>query len=227
MLSQSKVLTATTTIDAVITGTQGLLKINTGVLILARDNTYTGATIIKGASTSFGLTSDPSLFSLSSGDHRSLTLTVTTSSNFSDDLSFGCLNLPPEATCTFSSTQMKVGVGSTQKLTVMFDTGNPLGSGTNATTITSRLSRGGLTSEANIFYPAGMLLGMLLVIARRGRHLKSLLSILVLIGVGFSSGCGNKLNTTTTPKGSYSIRIIATGAQSSISQITDVAVTVQ
>ncbi len=181
----------------------------------------------KGSSTSFSLTSDPSSFSLPSGDHRSLTLTLAASASFSDDLSFGCLNLPAEATCTFSSNQMTVGAGGTKTLTVMFDTGNPLGSGTNTTTTTSRLSRKTLVFEASLLYPAGILLGVLLVVARRGRHLKPLLSILVLVCMGFTSGCGNKLNTTTTPKGSYTIRIIATGATSSISQIADVIVTVQ
>lgn len=196
------------------------------------DGIYNGAqtaqyTIMKGSSTSFSLTSDPTSFSLPSGDHRSLTLTLTASANFSDDLSLGCLNLPPEATCTFSSNQMKVASGGTQTLTVIFDTGNPLGSGTNTTTTSSRLSRKSSITEASFIYPAALLLGILLMIARRGRRLKPLLSILVLIGVGFSSGCGNKLNTTTTPHGSYTVRIIATGAQSSISQIADVAVTVQ
>ena len=196
------------------------------------DGIYDGAqtgqyTIMKGASTSFSLTSNPSSFSLPSGDHRSLTLTVTTSANFSDDLSFGCLDLPSEATCTFSSNRMKVGVGGEQTLTVMFDTGNPLGSGTNTTTTTSRLSNKSSTIEASFLFPAALLLGGLLVIARSGRQIKPLLSLLLLVGVGLATGCGNKLNTTTTPTGSYKIRIIATGAQSSISQIADVAVQVQ
>ncbi len=122
---------------------------------------------------------------------------------------------------------MKVGAGGTQTLTVLIDTGNPLGSGTNTTTLSSRLARRSSLLEAGFLYPVAILLGVLLVIARRGRRLKSLLAILVMLGVGFTSGCANKLTTTTTPKGSYMIRIIATGAQSSISQIADVAVTVQ
>ena len=195
-----------------------------GIYSIAQTAQYS---IMKGASTSFSLSSDPPSFSMPSGDHRSLTLTVITDAAFSDNLSFGCLNLPPEATCTFSSNQMKVGAGSTQTLTLMFDTGNPLGSGTNTTTITSRLFHRESVLEASIFYPAAVLLGILLVIARRGSHLKSLLTLLAIIGMGVLSGCGNKLNTTTTPKGVYTIRIIATGAQTSISQIADVAVTVQ
>ena len=196
------------------------------------DSIYSGAetsqyTITKGASTSFSLTSDPSSFSLASGDHRSISLTLTSSASFSDDVSLGCLNLPPEATCTFSSNQMKLGAAATQTLTVMFDTGDPLGSGTNTTTTASRQSCRSSIHEASLLYPAAILLGVLLVLARRGRQLKPLLSIVVLVSVGFFSGCGNKLNTTTTPKGSYTIRVIATGAQSSISQIADVSVTVQ
>ena len=196
------------------------------------DSIYNGAqtsqyTITKGSSTSFSLTSDPSSFSLPTGDHRFLTLTVTTSGSFSDNLSFGCLDLPAEATCTFSSNQMDAGPSGSKTLTVLFDTGNPLGSGTNTTTTSARLLHRTSVVEASLLYPAAILLGLLLVIARRGRHLRSLLSIAAIVGFGLISGCGNKLNTTTTPKGSYTFRIIATGAKSSISQIADVAVAVQ
>ena len=203
------------------------------VATYAGDAVYSGSTtatytITKGTSTSFSISSDPGAFSLKSGDHRSMTLTLTASAGFNDTLSLGCLDLPRDATCTFSSNQMKLAGGSTGNLTVVFDTGNPLGSGAAATTASLRANRRSSLVTAGFLYPAAIVLGVLLMIARRGRRLSALLSILVLVGVGLSAtGCGNTLNTSTTPSGSYTVRVIATGAQSSISQIADIAVTVQ
>ena len=187
-------------------------------------------TITKGTSTTFSLSSDPAAISLRSGDHQTLHLTMSTSGSFSDTLSLGCLNLPPEATCTFSSNQTKLLAGGTSTVTVVFDTGNPLGSGASVASTSASIKRPRPRSvrDAAFWGPPGFGLCILLISARRGRRLASLLPLLLLSVVTLStSGCANKLNTTTTPAGSYTVRIIATGAQSSISQIADIAVTVQ
>lgn len=187
-------------------------------------------TITKGTSTTFSLSSDPAAILLKSGNHQTLTLTMVTTGSFSDTLSLGCLDLPPEATCTFSSNQTKLVAGGTSTVTVVFDTGNPLGSGASvvSTTASFKRPRLGAVCTAAFFGPAGLGLCVLLVSARRGRRLASLLPLLLLSIMSLAAtGCGNKLNVTTTPAGSYKIRIIATGDQSSISQIANIAVTVQ
>ena len=199
------------------------------------DTTYSASTagdytITKGMSTTFSLSSDPAAISLESGDHQTLHLTMTTSGSFSDTLSLGCLNLPPEATCTFSSNQTKLLAGGSSTVTVVFDTGNPLGSGASVASASASFKRPRPRSVRDTAFwgPTGFGLCILLISARRGRRLASLLPLLLLSVVSLStSGCANKLNTSTTPSGSYTVRIIATGAQSSISQIADIAVTVR
>jgi len=184
-------------------------------------------TITKGTSTTFTLTTDRAALSLKSGDHQKLTLTLATSGSFSDTLLLGCLNLPPEATCTFSSNETKLAAGGISTITVVVDTGNPLGSGAG-TTASLKPSRSGVIITAALWGPAALLFSILLVRARRGRRLTALLPLLLLALTGLTAtGCGNKLNTTTTPAGAYTVRIIATGAHTGISQITDIVVTVQ
>jgi len=196
------------------------------------DTLYSGSTadtynITRGASTTFSITSDPPSFSLKSGDHRTLTLTLADTGNFSDTLSLGCLDLPVDATCTFSANEAKLAAGGTTKVQVVFDTGNPLGSGSNVTAgLNVRHSR--QIFSAGLLFPAAILVGFLLAAARRGYHLRPLLSLVLLAFAGIAvTGCGNSLNTSTTPGGSYKVRIIATGAQTGIYQIANVAVTVQ
>ena len=207
------------------------------------DNVYSSSTaavytITKGASTTFSITSDPTSLSLKSGDHQAITLTFASTSNFADTLSLGCLNLPPEATCTFSANKSELAAGSTAAVTVVFDTGNPLGSGA-VTTSTASLRRPTQTNSrtgpqtgsiirAAVWAPAALLLSLLLVLARRGRRLTALLPLILLTVTSLTlAGCGNHLNTTTTPPGSYTVQVIATGAQTSISQIANITVTVQ
>lgn len=196
------------------------------------DAVYSGSTansynIAKGSSTTFSITSDPSAFSLKSGDHRTLTLTLTDTGTFSDTVSLGCLDLPIDATCTFLANQAKLSAGRTATIQVVFDTGHPLGSGVSASArpIDER-SRG--IAHAEILFPAAISFGILLVGARRGRRLYPLLSVVLLAVASLSvTGCGNSLNTSTTPPGSFNVRIIASGNQSGISQIANVAITVQ
>ncbi len=196
------------------------------------DGVYSGSTadtytITKGSSTSFSITTDPSTFSIKSGDHRTLTVTLADTGNFSDMLSLGCLDLPADATCTFAVNQTKLSAGGIATVQVVFDTGHPLGSGASES---ARFAGGSSRSivTAQILSPIALLCGIVLMVNRRGRRLRPLLSIGVLVLAGFTvAGCGNSLNTSTTPAGSFNVRIIATGSQSGISQIANVAVTVQ
>ena len=204
------------------------------VAVYSGDNVYSMSTaadysITQGTSTTFSITSDPPSLSLKSGDHQQITLTLNSTNNFTDTLSFGCLNLPPEATCTFSSDKSKLDAGGTAAVTVVFDTGNPLGSGAaSSATAASRKSQPSSIVGAAIWAPAAFLLSLLLVFARRGRRLHALLPLLLLAVTGLTvTGCGNHLNTTTTPPGSYTVQVIATGTQTSISQIANITVTVQ
>ena len=205
----------------------------TVVATYAGDGVYAGSaagayTITAGPSTTFSLTPSVTSLSLASGSHFVVDLTMTSVKGFTDTLALGCLELPDDATCTFSSDKMLLAANGTGVVHLTIDTGNPLGIGTLA-----RLHRpdSGQTSApilaAAVFFPALAL--FLLPVWSRGRRLAPrLLSVILLLtlAAGGLSGCANKLTSTTTPAGSYTIRIVASGTQSGASRVVDLPLTV-
>ena len=173
-----------------------------------------------------GLT--PSKMSFVSGSHGSLNINITTAQNFTDTLALGCAGLPSYATCTFSTNQIAVTNGASPSLTVMVDSGAPLGIGPSA------LSKQPGTSPTayECALPAGALLALLLGIHRRKlRRLNRkllLFSMLVLLTVGSTvlSGCGSSFSQSATPVGSYTFQIVATGNKTGVSQVATVQLTV-
>ena len=63
---------------------------------------------------------------------------------------------------------------------------------------------------------------------RNRRRLGALLSMIVLLfgGLGLS-GCGNSLNVSSTPAGTYKIRVLATGNTTRLTQTANVSLQVQ
>ncbi|WP_161570822.1 Ig-like domain repeat protein [Granulicella sibirica] len=199
------------------------------------DAAYAGSvadavTITEGPSTTFTMTANPSTMSMASGSHTTISLTMTSVKNFADTISLGCLGLPADATCTFSTDKAALAANGTNVVQLTIDTGNPLGVGTSVTAKAKRMSLfDGVpgTLEAGLAIPAALLLGGLLGWGRRRRTLPRLLSLIVLIGMGMGlTSCANQLTQNKTPAGSYTVRIVASGVQTGASEISDLALTV-
>ena len=199
------------------------------------DASYAGSvadqvTITAGPSTTFTMTADPSTMSMASGSHTTINLTMTSVKNFADMITLGCLGLPADATCTFSTDKAALAANGTNVVQLTIDTGNPLGVGTSVTAKTKRMSVfDGVpgTVEAGLAIPAALLLGGLVEWGRRRRTLPRLLSLIVLIGMGMGlTSCANQLTQNKTPAGSYTIRVVASGVQSGASEISDLTLTV-
>ena len=102
----------------------------------------------------FALSMQPPSLTLKSGDHGTIQISIATAATFKDTVAFGCAGLPASATCTFSNDKMAVGGGSTSNLSVIVDTGNPLGVGA-----TAKLDQPGRSSNLTLaFLPAAALL---------------------------------------------------------------------
>ncbi|WP_041586038.1 Ig-like domain repeat protein [Terriglobus saanensis] len=188
-------------------------------------STAASYTITAGASTTFSITANPTTISVTSGDHVGVDVTIVASKSFTDTLAFGCLDMPLDATCTFDKTSMDVTGGGTNTIHLVFDTGNPLGAGATAKLTQRHVSR---VAEAGMLLPFAALLGFLLFTSRRRRSLPALLSLAVLILAGLGvTGCANKLQMSTTPAGTYTVRIMASGLHTTASQIADLSVTVR
>lgn len=158
--------------------------------------------------------------SLSSADitlvsHQRTTVTVTVASlkGFTDNIALGCLGLPYAATCTFSSSQIKLNADGTATASLILDTGNPLGAGTSTASAASN-SRNLLLCCS----PAALLLCLLQGRGRRKR-VPMLLAVLftLAIAAGGLTGCGG-LQMSGTPPGTYSFKIIGTGQGSNTTE---------
>lgn len=169
--------------------------------------------------TTFLLSTDPPNLSLNSGEHQAIKVTVTSNSNFTDTLSLGCLDLPAYATCTFSKNVLDLSSNGVASADVVLDTGLPLGAGPRA------------PGQSGFVMPIAAFLGMLLFFSRRrlpNKRLSALLSmaILLLTGVGLT-GCGNSISVNSTPAGTYTVRVIATGATTGLAQVANVTIVVK
>ena len=183
--------------------------------------------IIVGPPIEFRIMLDPASMTLVSGAHGSMHISISTAATFTDTLALGCAGLPIDATCTFSENQIPVGGGKTKNLTVMVDTGDPLGAGPTAE-LASPGAHPGIYAAA---LPAGALLALLLCCGRRRFHLYrrlTLFGLLLLLGIGTSalSGCASDITMSHTPAASYTFQIVATGNSSAASQSATVQLTV-
>ena len=198
------------------------------------DPSYSGSVstayaLTAGSTSTFTISTNPSELTLASGAHESLTLTLNSPSGFGDTLSFGCIDLPADATCTFPESEVALAAHGTATVQVIVDTGNPLGSG-RATASQARLKPQANRSvvSASVLAPLAALFGLLLWRSRARLSLPSLLLLLLCTAAGLGlSGCGTPLNSAKTPAGSYKVRIVAAGTGTGVSQFATITVTVK
>ena len=164
----------------------------------------------------FAMTASPSMLKIQSGSHATVTIALTTAATFKDTLAFGCAGLPQYATCTWSENQVQVGGGLPHTLSVVIDTGNPLGSGASASGFDGRTLPG-------IFI--GTLLALLLT-RKRPRFRQALLGMLLLVTLGMATGCGTNFTQAKTAPGSYTFELIGTGNATGATQKTGMLLTV-
>ena len=184
--------------------------------------------IIVGPTVEFTIDMTPASLTMVSGAHATLQLTINSAATFTDTLALGCAGLPAYATCTFSTNSIKLAGGVVQKLSVVVDSGDPLGAGP---TVTSHNSSGPLSGASNTtlacMLPAGAFFGLMLWKARKHRtRFAGLLMVLGLCSSAMLSGCANSFSMDTTPAGSYTFRIVGTGNSTGATQSGDVALTV-
>ena len=196
------------------------------VAVYSGDSLYATSTspiigILIGPPIEFTVTT-PGTLSMASGDHNTLAITVATAPTFADTLGFGCAGLPQYSTCVFSTTTMAVTGGVTKTLSVVVDTGDPLGAGAEA-----RNSSGSFkpnTGPLLCLLPAALLLALL----RRKRLPLKLLTLLLTTAAAVASlsGCSTNFHQGQTAPGSYTFQIVANGDKSGATGTANVQLTV-
>ncbi len=176
-------------------------------------STSPSVSVTGGAATQFSLLLTPANVTVASGAHSTTTLTASSISQFSDTLQLGCVGLPTAASCTFTTTQLKLASGNTTTATITVDTGDPLGSGAEQASLHEKHSNGIVLA----FLPIGLLAGIGLFRKRRGSLLGILLVVCAITGTLGVTGCGG-LQVHGTPAGTYTFKVTATGQGTGVTE---------
>jgi hypothetical protein len=161
---------------------------------------------------------DPPAMTFGSGKHSTGTMTLISQSGFADTMALGCDGLPFAATCTFSKTQVTLAANSYVTAQITVDTGDPLGAGGSAAV------RGQTTGVMLCFLP--LILGVGFGWRRRGRGWPALLLLACAGAVTLgATGCSG-LHINSTPAGTYTFKVTATGMNTGTSQSQTMTLTV-
>jgi hypothetical protein len=192
--------------------------------------------ITGGVAPQFMLTLTPSSVTIPSTEHTTVSLGLTSIKGFTDTLEFGCLGLPFAATCTFSSDTAALAANGSMAMQLTIDTGNPLGSGGQASLRSPRPSSGPSSAASSAllcFLPGSVLAGLFFFRGRRRaiRSIRSWTGLLLLLGaiaatVGMS-GCAGGLQINGTPAGTYTFKITASGQGTGITESQTMTLIVQ
>ncbi|HEY8310243.1 MAG TPA: Ig-like domain-containing protein, partial [Gemmatimonadaceae bacterium] len=166
--------------------------------------------------TQFTLAIDPPTLKIATTQHTAVALTLESIAGFNDTIQLGCLGLPFAATCTFSAPQTKLAAGGSTNVQLTIDTGDPLGMGAQTSAKVRSSGHGVLLCGV----PAVLLISLL----RRRRKLAY--AWLSLVCVAFMvSGCSG-LHGASTPPGTYTFKVTASGQGSGATQSQVVTLTV-
>jgi hypothetical protein len=161
---------------------------------------------------------DPPAMTFGSGKHSTGTMTLISQSGFADTMALGCDGLPFAATCTFSKTQVALAANSYVTAQITVDTGDPLGAGGSAAV------RGQTKGVMLCFLP--WILGVGFGWRRRGRGWPALLLLVCAGAVTLgATGCSG-LHINSTPAGTYTFKVTATGMNTGTSQSQTMTLTV-
>jgi large repetitive protein len=215
---------ATLTIDLPAASTQTVTAAYSGDAVYAASTSLATA-ITGGPATQFTLAVAPPSVSVPTGQHSTIALTLASVKGFTDTMQFGCLGLPYAATCTFSTPQATLTANGTLAVSVIIDTGDPLGAGPSATLRGTPGPSAG--SKALLAFLPGSLLASLFFFRTRRRSLAGLLLLLGMISASAGiTGCSG-LQVNGTPAGTYTFKVSAVGVGTGATQSQTITLTVQ
>lgn len=174
------------------------------------------ASVEAAAATQFTLSIDPPTLKVATTQHTTVALTLRSIAGFNDSIQLGCLGLPFAATCTFSAPQTKLDADGNANVQLTIDTGDPLGMGEQASAKTGRPGRGILFC----CLPAILLIGLLRRRRKLAYGLLSLVCVMLMV-----TGCSG-LHGASTPPGTYTFKVTASGQGSGATQSQVVTLTV-
>jgi hypothetical protein len=179
---------------------------------------------VSSVSSAFTLTTTPSSLTLATKQNSTITVNLSSVSNFSDTIGLGCGSLPTSVTCHFAKATVDLAGGGTQKVQLTIDTNYPLSGGTTASNASH--TKGELYA-ASFFLPLTGVFGWILLRQRkRMGSLGSAVIFLFLTGAALmATGCGGFTQVSATP-GTYVIQVTGVGENTKVTSSQDVTLTI-
>ena len=165
---------------------------------------------------SFVLTVTPDPVSVRSGATAALLVTVRPLSGFDNAVALSCPKLPYESSCTFETTVIPSGGGTTMlylATTSPHACGSPTTYGGTPVASCTKPAAPGLGRPAARFGWGGMVMaGLLMLLPRkRLRWARALGALVVVLGMGVGlNGCGGHCTDLGTVPGAYTLTVTGT-----------------
>ena len=174
-----------------------------------------------GTPTDYSVIVTPDKLTIASSQNATMSVSVTSVSDFTDTIGMGCASLPAGVTCRFSSINLGLAANSTQAVQLTIDTSNPLGGGGSA--MVTRLGNRG-ASLAGLLVPI-FFFGCFY--RRSRRKLVSIVtsSLLLLGAAAMLTGCTGITQISAAP-GTYVIQVFGAGVNSNITHFQNVTLTI-
>ena len=181
-------------------------------------------TAVSGTAAAFTVSVAPSAVSMAASQNATLTVTLTSSGNFTDTIGLGCASLPAVVNCHFAAVSLRVPAGGTVTTQLTIDTDNPLGGGSSAM---GRSPGSGRLLLGGAFLPLALGFGCVLRRGRRrGAGVNAIAMLLVLIAAAIAVlGCSSISMASATP-GTYVIQVTGTGTSSELIQYQNVTLNI-
>jgi len=179
---------------------------------------------VSGTATGFNLDVTPATLTIKAGSSASITVNMSSNNGFTDTLGLGCGSLPAGVTCHFSNISVPLAANAAATAVLTIDTNSPLTGGAAAM---NRPAKDRGVSLAGLLLPFAFLSGLIFWRFRR-RHAKVWSTVLVIAlstAAMIASGCSGISSNKASP-GTYTIQVIATGANSDIIHYENVSLTV-
>jgi len=148
----------------------------------------------------------PSTFTLQTEHHGSFSISLTSIGSLTDNITLSCGNLPPVATCTFSSNPASLAANTVVNPSVLIETDA-------VPYYKSEIEHAGIT--------LAMLLPFMLLALRRRKLSTQLLAILLSITTVCLTACSGKY-PASTPPGTYTITITGLDLNTNLSHSANV-----
>jgi hypothetical protein len=163
----------------------------------------------------------PAKLTLASSQNATMSVSVTSVSDFTDTIGMGCASLPAGVTCRFSSINIGLAPNTTEAVQLTIDTSDPLGGGGSAM-VTRPGNRG--ASLAGLLVPV-FFFGCFYRRSRRKLISMFTSALLFLAAAALLTGCTGITQISAAP-GTYVIQVFGAGVNSNITHFQNVTLTI-